>query len=317
MLSEQLQGLQTVFTRRFLFNALLPTLVALTINVVCLAVFSGGWPSVGRWWMDLDILTRAVAVLGYLAAVWFVAVAVAAQWRAIVRFFEGYPLRAIASRFHLPTPGVRWHQKNLRWLRNEVARGEQAYYLYPRERWVDDVLPTRLGNILLAAERYPIERYGVDPVIFWPRLYPLLPAEFRQDYEEFVRDYEFPLTLAALASLTGAICGLGAFVTGQSPATFALAFAGPLIVAYAAYCLALPSAIEMAEQQRTAFDLYRGRLLAAWPTVADVTDELEAFGQITDFVVANAPAGWSVAHERRRSRHADEAAPSQSAGAGA
>jgi hypothetical protein len=303
MLTDQLQGLQGVFNRRFLFNALLPTLSAVTANAVCLTVYLGAWPSLTGWWVSLDALTRAVAVLGYLTAVWFAAVGVSSLWRAIVRFFEGYPLRHFSERLWRPAPGVQWHQQKLRYLRNELADGAQAYYLYPRERWVDEVLPTRLGNILLAAERYPIERYGIDPAFFWPRLYPLLPSQFQQDYEEFVREYEFPLTVAALSFISGGICGIAAVATGQSPAVFALSFAGPITLGYASYVLALQSAIEMAEQQRVAFDLYRDRLLEAWPSVPDVEDETEAFRYITGFVVSNAPARWSSPHDRHHSRH--------------
>ena len=37
------------------------------------------------------------------------------------------------------------------------------------------VVPTRLGNILKASELYANQRYGLDPVLIWSRLYGLLP----------------------------------------------------------------------------------------------------------------------------------------------
>jgi hypothetical protein len=72
----------------------------------------------------------------------------------------------------------------------------EAYPRYPLTEDEEDVLPTRLGNILLAAERYPLSRYGMDTIYFWPRLFPLLPEKFQNEYEEFILNYEFPLVVA-------------------------------------------------------------------------------------------------------------------------
>ena len=36
-------------------------------------------------------------------------------------------------------------------------------------------LPTPIGNILRAAERRPFDKYGLDAIVVWPRLWPALP----------------------------------------------------------------------------------------------------------------------------------------------
>jgi hypothetical protein len=45
------------------------------------------------------------------------------------------------------------------------------------------VLPTRLGNILRAAEMYPYERYGMDGITLWSKLFKTLPKEFQEEIE--------------------------------------------------------------------------------------------------------------------------------------
>src|SRR6266498_1987653 len=194
MIAEALSQLSTVFRRRFVFNALLPTLVFATLLSAVVVTSFGSLHDLGVWWVTLDVLSKAISVLGYLAAVWFLAGAVASQWRGIVRFFEGYPAVRIL-RGHVP--GIAWHRAKRRelWAGSDDEDLEpDAHRAYPRYPLLEDeedeqdeyeeVLPTRLGNILRAAERYPISHYGMDAVYFWPRLFPLLPPEFKADYEE-------------------------------------------------------------------------------------------------------------------------------------
>jgi hypothetical protein len=76
--------------------------------------------------------------------------------------------------------------------------------------------------------------------------------------------------------------------TGQSPVIFAAVFAGGLLVSYWSYYLSLSPAQQLAEQQRTAYDLYR-----------------EAFEHILSFVMINEPARWEhsqTAHHARRTQ---------------
>ncbi|MFF3859479.1 hypothetical protein [Streptomyces sp. NPDC002209] len=72
----------------------------------------------------------------------------------------------------------------LRAFADRVARAERAVEaeraellaqlaVYPADRSL--IMPTRLGNVVRAAEGYGAERYGVDTVLVWPRLHPLLP----------------------------------------------------------------------------------------------------------------------------------------------
>jgi hypothetical protein len=43
--------------------------------------------------------------------------------------------------------------------------------------------PTRLGNVLAAAEEYPRQRYEMDAVLWWPRMVALMPDTFRTELD--------------------------------------------------------------------------------------------------------------------------------------
>ncbi|MFC6981903.1 hypothetical protein [Streptomyces cirratus] len=72
----------------------------------------------------------------------------------------------------------------VRVLAERIARAERAVETeraellarlstYPADR--SEVMPTALGNVVRASEGYGAERYGMDTVLAWPRLCPLLP----------------------------------------------------------------------------------------------------------------------------------------------
>jgi hypothetical protein len=208
-------------------------------------------------------------------------------------------------------PGIGWHKARMRllWEGTEdlgiEPDAQAAYPRYPLMEDEEDVLPTRLGNILLAAERYSASRYSMDPIYFWPRLYPLLPDQFKRDYEEFVLNYEFPLVVAFESFVTAALGGLIVLAGGGSPMLYVGWLLLGCTISYGFYNLSLTSAEELGEQQRTAFDLYRHLLLEQWPTPSDVRDEAAAFSEIQNFIVANMPPSWGkaqMAHHRRHQR---------------
>lgn len=303
MLKDSLQQLAGLFSRRFLLNALLPTFVFVTLTTAVVVASTWTMGDASIWWNRLDLLTRFLVVLTYVAVIWFLSAVVASQWRGIVRLYEGYPLRHLAKHFGAVPVGVRWHQQRLDQVRKFNPDPVYAYYRYPSLKHKEAVLSTRLGNILLAGERYSSDHYGIDAIFFWPRLYPLLPETFQRDYEAFLINYEFPLVVSFEAAATAAISAAAVLLSHGSPVLFLATAAGGAVAAYLAYCSSLSSAEELAEQQRTAFDLYRDKLLNTWPTVLDVRDEKAAFRDIYDFVVFNSPPSW----EESQKSHIDRA----------
>jgi hypothetical protein len=306
VITEAFQQLAGLFSRRFFFNALLPTFVfaSLTTGVVALSGAHG--PDVETWWGRLDLLTRILVALVYLALIYFLSAAVASQWRNIVRVFEGYPLRSLPERWQRRL-GQQWHLDRMAELTgSDKGNPIEAYYKYPMTSG-PHILPTRLGNILLAGERYASSRYGVDTIFFWPRLYPLLPAEFQRDYSELIIYYQFPLVVAFEAAVATAVCSVALAIAHVSVLVFLAVLLSGTAIAYGAYVLSLSSAKEMAEKQRAAFDLYRDLLLAAWPAVRDVTDQEQAFSEIGAFVVMGAPSDWEEPRDRFMRRRRETA----------
>lgn len=80
---------------------------------------------------------------------------------------------------------MRRKQERRRLLRDKLVAGQVSpserremaqidAQLEQRPQQPERSMPSQLGDILRAAEDYPRERYGLDPIVLWPRLYPQL-----------------------------------------------------------------------------------------------------------------------------------------------
>jgi hypothetical protein len=139
---------------------------------------------------------------------------------------------------------------------------EHVYRNYPPNP--RRVLPTRLGNILKAAEEYPAAegRYGMDAVFFWPRLIAVVPDTARADLSDARASMALLLNVSTLAFLfgVGSFAALAAAVVHPAAVFWACGAAG-LVLAALAYRSALAPARVYAELVRATFDLYRADLL--------------------------------------------------------
>ena len=142
------------------------------------------------------------------------------------------------------------------------ALTEYLYSNYPSK--LDRVLPTRLGNIIKAAEEYPADkgRYGINAVFFWPRLIAVIPDAARADLSDARASMTLLLNVSTLAFLlgVGSFTALAAAMLHPAAAFWACG-AGGLVLAALAYRSALAPGRIYAELVRAAFDLYRVDLL--------------------------------------------------------
>ncbi|MBW4653289.1 MAG: hypothetical protein KME20_09700 [Kaiparowitsia implicata GSE-PSE-MK54-09C] len=127
-----------------------------------------------------------------------------------------------------------------------------------------DLMPTRLGNLLRAAERQSLQKYGLDAVICWSRLWMLLPDAVKQDLQTSRADLNAAARLWLWSLL---FCGwVGVSVNLAAPLLVNLVALWPLlglVSAGFAYQWAIAAARTYGDLIEAAFDLYRHLLYDA------------------------------------------------------
>jgi hypothetical protein len=242
-------------------------------------------------WTQVPLGTKAFVVVGYFTLSWFFAVILASQWRNIVRLFEGYPLWRWPS---LDEVGKEWHRA-ISFHLGKPGSGEYWYLEYGRYPPPRDVLPTRLGNVLRAAERYPEQRYGAEMILIWPRLYQVLPREAADDVEGARSTMEFLLVLSLWFVTVATGAPLVAILMHDTPVVALVCFAVGAGGAYAAYLSAIAAASEYGEQLRSVFDVYRLDLLRrlSLPRVENIADEWHHWQTLGAFIGRRVLPDWT------------------------
>jgi hypothetical protein len=140
-----------------------------------------------------------------------------------------------------------------------------------------ELLPTRIGNILRAAETRPYHRYGLEAVVIWPRLWLVLPELARQEIAVARSAMDSSVAVAVWALL----------FTGFTPLAWWAAPAG-LFVAGVAVAWWVPNNAEVfANLVEGAYDLYRGALYRhlRWPLPATPADERHTGQELTRYLM--------------------------------
>lgn len=124
------------------------------------------------------------------------------------------------------------------------------------------VMPTALGNAFAVIEEYAYERYGMEAMVYWPRMAAVIP----QDYASQIADLKTTLDLILNLSLLAGLFGLGALGFGvMTYTTQEIAYGlAALVITYSLYRLAIGTTWELGELVMSCFDLFRGQLLAQY-----------------------------------------------------
>jgi hypothetical protein len=288
--SKLLESFGGKFAEQWVTTLLTPAFAFWSGGVIA-AIQRWGWQSLTRQFSQYPeplLIAILVCCFGAIALSAFI---IQRFDLAVLRFLEGYwcPwLRVLRHRLiQREKSRLRKIEKNLKPLVDKgilnLNTDEQAEYV--KLDWQqmympstpDQLMPTRLGNILRATERRPSERYGLDAVICWPRLWLLLPDTARKDLQEARADLSnaarvwFWSLLFSIWTLLGA---WWAFPIGLITACFAY------------YGWILDAATTYADLINAAFDVHRILLYQAlrWKLPSTAAEEIATGQQLTEYL---------------------------------
>ncbi len=138
------------------------------------------------------------------------------------------------------------------------------------------MMPTRLGNILRAAEQRPLEKYGLDAIVCWSRLWLLLPDAVKQDLTTTRTDLNAAARMwlwSLLFTLWSGVGALWAIPLGLLSALFA-------------YRWAIAAAQTYGDLIEASFDLYRHLLYQSlrWQLPTNPNEERRVGQQLTTYL---------------------------------
>lgn len=192
---------------------------------------------------------------GYWSARWLGGLFRFGVWRQTRRF----------DRFASQTASVAVEGDGRRRLAQE-RRDDARSALLSRLPSRDHLLPTELGNVLRAMEQRAGARYGIESILIWRRLYPVLPKDHAESLENEVIQLDVSVRLSATWVCTGLVA-LGLLVRQPHRAWQHwpwLVVVGLLFVAsWMAYRAAIESALAHSSDVEVTLDLFRDFVLDA------------------------------------------------------
>jgi hypothetical protein len=258
MLTSLGGGLLGLLDRRLVLTAWLPSMLCWG-GIGALVVTGVGWPPAAHWWLRQPAQFQVTLLVLALAWITFSAFLAAAMVPVFIRTGEGYwPELPVLT--GLRARRLKAHRGRWREMQDDPGAFAWRYADYPLD--CDSVLATRLGNILKAAEDHALNRYKINSVVVWPRLYAVLPDQFTSG----IAAAKVPLDLMAVIGALGSVFALAGTVVAAIllPWWAPLAcLAGGLLVTWLAYAGAVQAARPYAQLIRAAFDVHRGLLLDA------------------------------------------------------
>ncbi len=261
--------------------------------VLCSPDSCSRWPSLSLWLAGLSTPEQWSLLVAGLLFLLTSAVVVERMVMPALRLLEGYwPgwLNFLQRRLiERQVRRAEHEEKRLVQLRAEQratpgglpAREKQAEYAMLEFRLLRAPatarfrMPTELGNVLRVAEMRPQEKYGLNAVVCWPRLWLILPDGVKQELGEArsALDAAVRTWLWALLFLVWAVWAWWAVPAGLFGALFSYRWA---VVAAGAY----------GELLESTYDLHRWTLYEAlrWPLPRNPAEEKATGEAVTKYL---------------------------------
>jgi len=274
LLEVGLGSAERLLGSRFLIAVLLPVLLATgTSGLVALSATGHTPGDALRAWQHYSASGQLMAALWILLGLVGAAYVLALFHLPLMRILEGYwpqsgALRSVCRRSierQRAKAEAGWNQvrslnEQTEQTRSSALAAQLLTNYPPPPRLAQGCLPTALGNRLRAAEYYPLERYGIDAVVIWPRLRPLLPPEMSNRINAARTTLDTTVSLLGLSAAFGTIWPIVLLAKGGHNALAALCLvAWP--ITWAAHRAVLQAAGAYGQEMRVVFDLYRHALL--------------------------------------------------------
>lgn len=147
------------------------------------------------------------------------------------------------------------------------------------------LLPTTLGNTLRAAENAGGERYGLDTISSWPRIYPLFSERFAATQAASRDSVDAASTFCVGFMVVTILCVAALW---DEPKAYWIPVV-TVVLSWLSYLGAVAAAVTYGVYIRVAYDLHRHDLLAAMglPLPKTPREEFDRFGHLTNFFTAD------------------------------
>ncbi|GAA1261311.1 hypothetical protein GCM10009665_58840 [Kitasatospora nipponensis] len=298
MLTSFWAGLGSSLAERWSAAALTPAFLFWAAGLTAGAWGPGGvagWRAAQHRLTEGSDTTAVLLLVAALVVVTLSAVAVNRLTLTALRFLEGYwprpfvPLERLFRarqcrrflhhdrRFQQLAPRIA-NRTATSQERREYAAADRALRRFPGEPTPADperLMPTRLGNVLRAAETRPLDKYGLDPAKCWSRLWLVLPQETKKTVTEARVSVDSAATVWTWGLLT----------LVWSPWGWWVPLAG-ITVSGIAYVWLLGRAETFGELIESAFDVHRWQLYDAlhWPLPENPAAEHAAGTALTSYL---------------------------------
>lgn len=226
--------------------------------------------------------------LGLVQNLWTISIIIIISWlisiflmllnRGLIRFLEGYHyLETPLGKFMIKLQKRKYNRlrKKTEQLKEEYFRYKNAGEMPPAQltkkygnilsnfvsRYPDSkyIMPTSLGNIIKASERYPRKIYGIDSILFWSRIMLIVP----KDSKDMLNSAKAQLDFAINSLYFTAIIIVEYFALSLITNTYLHVWIPvlALILFKIFYRYTLTSALEWCECIKSIYDIYRKNLL--------------------------------------------------------